>query len=78
MALEQSPELVLVELGLPGLDGYQVARALRTRMGQDLRLVALSGDGDADDYLRALKAGFDLHLTRPVRPTDLERVLSDL
>nr|WP_216627431.1 response regulator [Corallococcus exercitus] len=78
LALEHAPELALVDIGLPGLDGYQVAKALRARVGQNLRLVALSGYGDPDAYQQALKAGFDVHLTKPVRPADLDRVLSNL
>jgi CheY-like chemotaxis protein len=78
LALEHAPDLALVDIGLPGLDGYQVARALRARVGQGLRLVALSGYGDPESYQQALKAGFDVHLTKPVRPADLDRVLSNL
>ncbi|GMT97615.1 hypothetical protein KH5H1_17340 [Corallococcus caeni] len=78
LALEHAPELALVDIGLPGLDGYQVARTLRARVGQQLRLVALSGYGDPEAYQQALKAGFDVHLTKPVRPADLDRVLSNL
>nr|WP_216618625.1 response regulator [Corallococcus carmarthensis] len=78
LALEHAPELALVDIGLPGMDGFQVARTLRARVGQQLRLVALSGYGDPEAYQRALKAGFDVHLTKPVRPADLDRVLSNL
>jgi signal transduction histidine kinase len=78
LALEHAPDLALVDLGLPGLDGFQVAQALRAKVGQGLRLVALTGYGDMDAYRQALNAGFDRHLTKPVRPTELDRVLSDL
>ncbi|RKH40396.1 response regulator [Corallococcus sicarius] len=78
LALEHAPDLALVDIGLPGVDGYQVAAALRAGVGQHLRLVALTGHGEPEAYERALKAGFDLHLTKPVRPADLDRVLSNL
>ncbi len=78
LALAHAPELALVDLGLPGLDGYEVARSLRARVGQRLRLVALSGYGDAAACQQALRAGFDVHLTKPVRPADLDRVLANL
>ncbi|RKG97115.1 response regulator [Corallococcus sp. CA053C] len=78
LALEHAPDLALVDIGLPGVDGYQVAAALRARVGQHVRLVALTGHAEPEAYERALKAGFDLHLTKPVRPADLDRVLSNL
>jgi signal transduction histidine kinase len=78
LALEHAPDLALVDIGLPGLDGYQVAQALRARVGGNLRLVALTGYGDPEAHQQAMKAGFDLHLTKPVRPADLDRVLSKL
>lgn len=69
------PDLVLCDIGLPGMDGYAVARALRANGETDgICLVALSGYGRDEDRRRALEAGFDLHLTKPV---DLA-TLSDL
>ena len=63
------PEVVLLDIGLPGLDGYQVASLLRERR-RDARvlLVALTGYGQDEDQLRAQQAGFDHHLTKPVDP----------
>jgi two-component system, chemotaxis family, CheB/CheR fusion protein len=63
------PQVVLLDIGLPGLDGYQVAERLRQerRLGK-LRLVALTGYGREQDQLRAREAGFDHHLTKPVDP----------
>ena len=78
LALRETPELALVDIGLPGLDGYRVARELRARVGGDIRLVAITGYGGAEDSLRARQAGFDLHLVKPVRPDDLDRLLADL
>jgi signal transduction histidine kinase len=75
LAVRQPPELALVDIGLPGLDGYRVAEELRAKMGRSIRLVALTG---YDDQSRAREAGFDLHLVKPVRPADLSRLLSEL
>ncbi len=78
LALRETPELALVDIGLPGLDGYRVAQELRARVGEGIRLVAITGYGGADDSHRARQAGFDFHLVKPVRPDDLDRLLSDL
>jgi signal transduction histidine kinase len=78
LAVRQPPELALVDIGLPGLDGYRVAERLRATMGRGIRLVALSGYGDPEDQIRAREAGFDVHLVKPVRPDDLNRLLSEL
>ena len=70
------PELVLLDIGLPGLNGYEVARRLRAMPGGDrLQLVAITGWGQAEDRQRARAAGFDLHLTKPV---DQERLRASL
>jgi len=68
------PEIVLLDIGLPGMDGYEVARLLRTR-GSSARLVALTGYGQPEDVRRAEDAGFDAHLVKPV---DLKHLLRDL
>ncbi|RPH56941.1 response regulator [bacterium] len=63
------PEVVLLDIGLPGLDGYQVASRLRQRRrAARVLLVALTGYGQEEDQLRALEAGFDHHLTKPIDP----------
>ncbi len=70
------PEVALVDLGLPGIDGYAVARAVRSAPGGDaILLVAITGYGRASDRRRAEDAGFDGHLTKPVSPRDLAEVL---
>jgi PAS domain S-box-containing protein len=101
------PDIVLCDIGLPGMDGYEVARVIRKDEGlrkdeggrmkdesdpvhpssfilppfegpQPLRLVALTGYGQEEDRRRSLAAGFDLHLTKPVDPEELKRLLAAL
>jgi CheY-like chemotaxis protein len=72
------PEVVLCDIGLPGMDGYDVARALRREPRlADAYLVALTGYDEAEDRRRALDAGFDDHLTKPIAFTDLQKVLEN-
>jgi signal transduction histidine kinase len=78
VALREQPELALVDIGLPGLDGYSVAQELRSRVGQDIRLVAITGYGGSEDRYKALQAGFDHHLVKPVKPDELNRLLTEL
>ncbi|WP_076999098.1 ATP-binding protein [Variovorax sp. KK3] len=71
-ALAHQPHLVLLDLGLPGLDGYEVAKALRAQgTTSRLAIIALTGWGSARDLERTREAGFDLHLTKPVEPSEL-------
>jgi PAS domain S-box-containing protein len=70
------PDVALVDLGLPGIDGYEVARRVRAAVGGAVVLVALSGYGRAADRERAEQAGFDRHLIKPVDPAELERLLA--
>ena len=73
------PDIVLLDIGLPGVDGYEAARRIRARpAGQSIRLVALTGYGQPEDRARALRHGFDAHLVKPVSMDVLLRVLSDL
>ena len=75
-ALRTPPDLVLVDIGLPGLDGYAVARKLREALGDRVTLVALTGYGQNEDRRRAHEAGFDAHLVKPVDPDVLTRALA--
>ena len=75
-ARELLPDVVICDLGLPDVDGYEVARALRADGAlRAVRLIALSGYGMAEDKDRALKAGFEAHLTRPASLETLEALL---
>ena len=77
MALAGRPNVVVVDIALPGLDGYHVAQGLRTALGADgVFLVALTGHAQPDDRRRALEAGFDLHLVKPVDPRVLSEALA--
>jgi CheY-like chemotaxis protein len=73
------PQVVFLDIGMPGMNGYQVAEAIRNdrRFDQPL-LVALTGWGGEDDRDRTRAAGFDLHLTKPVDLDRIEKMLADL
>jgi signal transduction histidine kinase/CheY-like chemotaxis protein len=75
---KQHPEILLLDLGLPGMSGYEVATKLREAGENDLQIVAVSGYGQPEDVARARAAGFDAHLTKPVDRVRLERVLADV
>jgi CheY-like chemotaxis protein len=72
------PHAAVLDIGMPGQSGYDVARRLRERRGADLRLVALSGWGSEADVKRARDAGFDQHFTKPVDPARLGEMLARL
>lgn len=73
----ETPALVLLDLGMPGMDGYEVARRLGA-LGRrpDMQLVALTGWGQSDDRLRTREAGFDDHLVKPADIESLQRLLA--
>jgi signal transduction histidine kinase/CheY-like chemotaxis protein len=71
------PDIALIDVGLPGLDGYEVARRIRAARGNTMKLVALTGYGQPEDRERAYEAGFDLHLVKPVDRDQLLRALAD-
>ena len=75
--LAHGVELVFLDIGLPDIDGYEVARLLRAHpVGRRLRLIALSGFGGEQDKQRALAAGFDGHLTKPADLAALQAALA--
>lgn len=77
-ALAHRPAVALIDLGLPGIDGYEVARQVRAALGGGIRLVALTSYSDLEDRDRTIQAGFDLHLVKPVHPDQLSQALADL
>ena len=75
LVAQQHPDVVFLDIGMPVMDGYAVARALRARHGNALRLIALTGYGLPEDRKRTAAAGFDAHLVKPV---DIETLLSNI
>lgn len=79
LIVKQRPDIAFVDLGLPDIDGYELARRVRASLGAEgVRLVALSGFGQRSDREKALGAGFDFHLAKPARPADLQRQLEEV
>ena len=73
------PDVALIDVGLPGMDGYELARVARSQPEtRDIRLVAITGYGQEEDRQRALAAGFDLHVAKPVNPAVLQELLTRL
>jgi CheY-like chemotaxis protein len=70
-----TPHFAILDIGMPGANGYDVAREMRARLGRDVTLVALTGWGQEADRRRSMEAGFDYHLTKPVDPQDLNDLL---
>ncbi|HEV3032425.1 MAG TPA: hybrid sensor histidine kinase/response regulator [Polyangia bacterium] len=77
-ALAVRPDIALVDIGLPLIDGFEVARRVRAAVGSEMFLVALTGYGQPEDRARAAAAGFDAHLTKPMDLDVLERMLVTL
>jgi CheY-like chemotaxis protein len=79
LALENTFSVALIDIGLPDVDGYHVAREIRSApAGKRVVLVALTGYGRPEDVRRAHESGFDAHLTKPVDPDALTKTLSEL
>jgi PAS domain S-box-containing protein len=70
------PEVAVLDIGMPGANGYDVAREIRRQQGTRIKLVALTGWGQDGDRRRAMEAGFDFHLTKPVDPGVLNDLLA--
>jgi CheY-like chemotaxis protein len=78
MAKEFRPEVVFLDIGLPGMDGYEVARRLRDEPGlRDVVLAALTGWGQREDRRRSQEAGFNHHFVKPVDPATLATILAE-
>ena len=76
--IDWSPSLVLLDIDMPGIDGYETCRRIRAAVGRAVRVVALTGWGQEQDKREAERAGFDAHFTKPADPAALERLLADL
>jgi CheY-like chemotaxis protein len=73
---EIAPDVAVLDIGLPVMDGYELARQLRTQRGlTQLPLIAISGYGQDSDQNRSRAAGFDAHLVKPVDPEQIESLL---
>jgi CheY-like chemotaxis protein len=77
LILQQRPDIAFIDIGLPDMDGYELARRISSALGTAKPLmVALSGFSQRRDRERASRAGFDDHLAKPASPADLKRLLS--
>ena len=76
LAEEFQPQMALLDIGMPRMDGYEAARRIRQALGTDVILVAVTGWGQEEDKRRAREAGFDHHLTKPTEPEALERLVA--
>jgi len=78
-ALQQArvkpPDIVLLDISMPGMSGYEVARQLRAMFQDKVRLVAITAHGFEEDRQRCLAAGFDLHLVKPADPSAVENLV---
>jgi CheY-like chemotaxis protein len=76
IAREFAPQIALLDIGMPRMDGYEAARQIRTMLGHEVVLVALTGWGQEADQRHARDAGFDRHLTKPADPDVLEELIT--
>jgi CheY-like chemotaxis protein len=70
------PDVVLCDIGLPGMSGYEVAQVLRASHAKGTKLIAVSGYAQPEDVKRAIEAGFDDHVAKPCDPDQIRRLLS--
>ena len=73
-----APRVAVLDIGMPGANGFEVARAMRGQRGAEVKLIALTGWGQEGDRRRAMEAGFDYHLTKPVDPGALNDLLAEV
>jgi CheY-like chemotaxis protein len=79
MAERLRPELILMDVGMPRLNGYQATQRIREQpWGREMKVVALTGWGQDGDKFKSMQAGCDAHLVKPVSAQDLQKVLSEL
>ena len=77
-AAVRAPAVVVIEIALPRIDGWELARRLRTLFGSRIRLIALTSRGAPEDHARSLAAGFDVHLVKPVPQATVEQTIRAL
>jgi CheY-like chemotaxis protein len=79
VAREFRPDVAFLDIGMPNISGYGVAEALRAEdWAEDMQLVAVTGWSQESDRQRAVSAGFDRHMLKPLDPTEVDRVLREL
>ncbi|TWT32857.1 chemotaxis protein CheB [Blastopirellula retiformator] len=78
LILHQRPDVAIVDIGLPQLTGYQVARGVRKELGSSIYLIALTGYGRNEDRQAVYDAGFDKHLVKPLKPAEMTRALNEM
>jgi CheY-like chemotaxis protein len=78
IAVEKRPDAALIDLGLPGMDGYEVARQIRNTIGDGIFLIALTGYDTEEDRRHTDDAGFDVHMVKPVDSGALARLLAQV
>jgi CheY-like chemotaxis protein len=79
IAADYEPNLIMLDIGMPRLNGYETARRIRDeKWGRDIVLVALTGWGQEEDRRKSHEAGFDSHIVKPIEPDSLEKLLSSL
>jgi CheY-like chemotaxis protein len=77
LAERERPDIAVLDIGMPDLSGYEVAERIRSEAwGKRMKLIAVTGWGQAEDKRRALGAGFNHHMTKPVDPTELEALFA--
>ena len=78
IAAARAPAVVIVDILLPGMDGWELAQRLRDVYGAAIRLVALTSLGDPEDRAQSAAAGFDVHLVKPVQPGEVHDTIRHL
>jgi two-component system, OmpR family, response regulator len=77
-ARAQPPQVVLLDISMPGMNGYEVARQLRSMFQRQVILIALTANGFEEDKRRCMEAGFDRHFVKPADPVKVEQLLREL
>jgi DNA-binding response OmpR family regulator len=75
IAARRRPAVVIVDINLPRMDGWELGRRLRQQAGPQIRLIALTSRGEPEDQMRSTAAGFHVHLVKPVRPPEVEQMI---